>query len=168
MTDRFASLKNNQNTMNRFQTRPKKRNSRFDSLSSDKSTSNRFSSNTFKRRTFDKRNNRRNHNRDLSNNKVKPPNQIGKFTQVGTGEVAFTPQFQSKKMSQKERKKEMKQEKLKVINKKEDKEDWDSLRDDDDIALTLAMAQQYQYYTESEEEEEEYDHDPLSPNTDLV
>ena len=155
MTDRFASLKNNQNTMNRFQTRPKKRNSRFDSLSSDNSTSNRFTSNTFKRRTFDKRNNRRNHNRDLSNNKVKPPNQIGKFTQVGTGEVAFTPQHLSKKTSQKQRKKEMKQEKLKVIDKNEDKEDWNSLQDDNDIALTLAMAQQYQYYTESEEEEEE-------------
>lgn len=155
MTDRFASLKNNQNTMNRFQTRPKKRNNRFDSLSSDNSTSNRFTSNTFKRKSFDKRNNRRNHNRDLSNNKVTPPNQIGKFTQVGTGEVAFTPQFQSKKMSQKQRKKEMKQEKLKVIDKKADEKDWNSLQDDNDIALTLAMAQQYQYYTESEEEDNE-------------
>ena len=49
----------------------------------------------------------------------------------------------------------MKQEKLKVIDKTEDNEDWNSLQNDDDIALTLAMAQQYQYYTESEEEEEE-------------
>lgn len=167
MTDRFASLKNNQNTMNRFQTRPKKRNSRFDSLSSDNSTSNRFTSNTFKRKPFDNRNNRRNHNRDLSNNKMAPPNQIGKFTQVGTGEVAFKPQFISKKISQKQRKKEMKQEKLKVIDKKQDTDNYDLLHNDDDIALTLAMAQQYQYYTESEEEEE-YDHDPLLPDTDLV
>ena len=167
MTDRFASLKNNQNTMNRFQTRPKKRNSRFDSLSSDNSTSNRFASNTFKRKPLDKRNNRRNHNRDLSNNKMAPPNQIGKFTQVGTGEVAFKPQFISKKKSQKQRKKEMKQEKLKVVDKKQDTDNYDLLQNDDDIALTLAMAQQYQYYTESEEEEE-YEHDPLLPDTDLV
>ena len=73
-------------------------------------------------------------------------------------------------MSQKERKKGKKQEKLKVLDKKEDNDDWNSLQTDDDIALTLAMAQQYQYYTESEEEEEEeeYQHDPLTPDTDLV
>ena len=137
--------------MNRFQAKPKKRNSRFDSLSSDKPTSNRFASNTFKRKPFDKRNQRQ--NRDVSNNKTTPPNQIGKFTQVGKGEVAFTPQFQSKKMSQKQRKNEMKKAKFKVIDKKEENDDWDSLQNDDDIAVTLAMAQQYQYYTESEEEE---------------
>ncbi len=157
MSDRFASLKGNQTNMNKFQSKPKKRNSRFDSLSTENSTNNRFASNTFKRKPFNKRNNRRTNRRDVSNNKISPPNQIGKFTQVGTGEVSFIPQFQSKKMSQKEKKKVKKEEKLKVLDKKGDNDDWNSLQTDDDIALTLAMAQQYQYYTESEEEEEEND-----------
>ena len=154
MTDRFASLKGRKDNMNKFQSKPKKMNSRFDSLSSDNSTNNRFASNTFKKKPFNRRNQRRN-NRDVSNNKTSLPNQIGKFTQVGTGEVTFAPQFQSKKMSQQERKKENKMTKLKVIDKKKDNDDWNSLQNDEDIALTLAMAQKYQYYTESEEEEEE-------------
>ena len=163
MTDRFASLKSDKNT-NRFQKDPpKKKNSRFDSLSSDNSSNNRFESNTFKRKPFD-RNNRRRNNRDISNNKTSLPNQIGKFTQVCKGEVAFMPHFQSKNMSQKERKKEMKMAKLKVIDKKEDNDDWNSLQNDEDIALTLAMAQKYQYYTESEEEEEN-DEEEITDNS---
>jgi len=155
MTDRFASLKNNPTTnMNKFQSKPIKRNSRFDSLSSVDTNNDRFASNTFKRKPFNRRNQRRN-NRDISNNKTWAPNQIGKFSQVCTGEVVFTPQAKSKKMSQKERKNKRKQEKLKVLDKKEDNADWDALPSDADLAVTLAMAQQYQYFTESEEEEEE-------------
>ena len=164
MTDRFASLKSNSNTFKKSNNKwkPKqKKNTRFDSLNDKKSNNNRFSSknNRVKRRQ-DKR-------KDVSNNTV--PNQIGKFRQVGTGEVAFNPEFRTVKKSQKELKKERKKEKLKVINKKEEQDDdWKSLQNQEDIALTLAMAQQYQYFTESEEEEEEYEHDPLLPDTDIV
>jgi hypothetical protein len=159
MTDRFASLKTNntfKKSNNKRRHPPQKQTSRFDSLNEKKS--NRFS---YKPKQNKKFNNRR----DNSNNTL--PRNIGKFTQVGKGEVEFTPQFKSSKKSQKEIKKERKKEKLKVINKKEE-EDWESLQTEDDIALTLAMAQQYQYFTESEEEEEEYEHDPLTPDTDLV
>ena len=65
---------------------PPKNNSRFDSLDNKKS-GNRFAS---KRRT----NGRFNRNRDTSYNSV--PN-MGKFTQVGTGEVSFAPQHKTKK-----------------------------------------------------------------------
>ena len=168
MTDRFASLKSN-NTFKKSNKRtpPQKTNSRFDNLNEKKS--NRFSYKSKERKRFNnRRDNGRNNRRDNSNNSL--PRHIGKFTQVGTGEVLFNPEFKCGKKSQKEMKKERKKEKLKVINKKEEEEDWKSLQTEEDIALTLAMAQQYQYFTESEEEEEgeEYEHDPLTPDTDLV
>ena len=164
MTDRFASLKSN-NTFKKSNNKrrpppPQKTNSRFDNLNEKKS--NRFSYKSKGRKRFNNR-------RDNSNNTL--PRNIGKFTQVGTGEVAFTPEYKCGKKSQKEMKKERKKEKLKVINKNDEEEDdWNSLQNQEDIALTLAMAQQYQYFTESEEEEEgeEYEHDPLTPDTDLV
>ena len=161
MTDRFASLKSNntfKKSNNKRRPPPQKKNSRFDNLNEKKS--NRFSYKQKSRKRFNNR-------RDNSNNTL--PRNIGKFTQVGRGEVAFTPQIKYGNKSQKEMKKERKQEKLKVISKKEE-EDWKSLQTKEDIALTLAMAEQYQYFTESEdeEEEEEYNHDPLTPNTDLV
>ena len=163
MTDRFASLKSN-NTFKKSNNKrrpppPQKTNSRFDNLNEKKS--NRFSYKSKGRKRFNNR-------RDNSNNTL--PRNIGKFTQVGTGEVAFTPEYKCGKKSQKEMKKERKKEKFKVINKEEEEDDWNSLQNQQDIALTLAMAQQYQYFTESEEEEEgeEYEHDPLTPDTDLV
>jgi hypothetical protein len=167
MTDRFASLKSN-NTFKKSNNKrapPQKTNSRFDNLNEKKS--NRFSYKSKERRRFNnRRDNGRNNRRDNSNNLL--PRSIGKFTQVGTGEVSFTPEFKCGKKSQKEMKKERKKEKLKVINKKDEEDDWESLQTEQDIALTLAMAQQYQYFTESEEEEEEYEHDPLTPDTNLV
>lgn len=162
MSDRFKSFKpSKKNTFVGGNPPPKKTTNRFDSLT-ENSNKNRFiSGNKFSRgRRQIKRS-----TRDYSNNKVEST--IGKFTQVGTGEVSFTPQFKCGNKTQKQRKKE-KKEKLKVINKKhEEEDDWNSLQNQEDVALTLAMAQQYQYYTESEEEED-YEHDPLTPNTDLV
>lgn len=89
---------------------------------------------------------------------------------VGRGEVSFTPQYKCGKLTQKQKKQERKQEKLKIINKKDEKnDDWKSLQNEEDVALTIAMAEKYQYFTESEEEEEEeYDHDPLLPDTNLI
>ena len=165
MSDRFNSFKpSKKNTFVGGNRPPKKTTSRFDSLTDKNSNKNRFTSgNKFGR---GKRQIRKS-SRDYSNNKVE--SKIGKFTQVGTGEVSFTPQFKCGNNTQKQRKKE-KKENLKVINKTEEEEDdWNSLQNQEDIALTLAMAQQYQYYTESEEEEEEeYEHDPLTPDTDLL
>ena len=83
--------------------------------------------------------------RDYNNsNEVKPV--IGKFRQVGIGEVSFMPQL--KKSNQENKKKE---NKLVPLKKKEE----EPVIDDDDIALTLAFAEKYQYITESEEEGEE-------------
>ena len=154
MSDRFKSFKpSKKNTFVGGNTPPKKTTSRFDSLTDSNSNKNRFTSGNFTksnnkfgrgRRTIKRS------TRDYSNNKVE--SRIGKFSQVGTGEVSFTPQFKCGKTTQKQRKKE-KKENLKVINKTEEEEDdWNSLQNQEDIALTLAMAQQYQYYTESEEE----------------
>ena len=151
MSDRFKSFKpSKKNTFVGGNPPPKKTTSRFDSLTDNNSNKNRFTSgNKFGRG----RRPIRRSTRDYSNNKVEST--IGKFTQVGTGEVSFTPQFKCGNTTQKQRKKE-KKEKLKVINKKDEEEDdWNSLQNQEDVALTLAMAQQYQYYTESEEEEEE-------------
>lgn len=78
-----------------------------------------------------------------NNQEVKPV--IGKFRQVGVGEVSFIPQVKKSKQEKK------KQEKKLVPFKKEE----ESPMDDDDIALTLAFAEKYQYITESEEEGEE-------------
>jgi len=149
MSDRFKSFKPaKKNTFVGGNHPPKKTTSRFDSLT-DNSNKNRFTSgNKFGRG----RRQIRRSSRDYSNNKVETT--IGKFSQVGTGEVSFTPQLKCENTTQKQRKKDRK-EKFKVINKKDEEEDdWNSLQNQEDIALTLAMAQQYQYYTESEEEEE--------------
>lgn len=158
MTDRFASLKSNTNTFKKV--RPNKTslpslktNSRFDSLS-EKKQGNRFAS---KKRNIKRRYN----NKNELNSNISP--NIGKFTQVGTGEVSFTPQY---KCGNKDKKKK-KVEKLKEIKKGDINEI--EINNDADIALTLALAEKYQYFTESEEEDEEnYDHDPLTPNTELV
>ena len=161
MTDRFASLKGS-NTFKRErpQNSPSsslKTNSRFDSLSEDKPI-NRFASKRGNNKRFYK-------NRgDTRNNNVAP--NIGKFTQVGTGEVYFTPQRKSDTIKQKRKKNNMKPIKKEEINEVE-------INNDADIALTLALAEKYQYFTESEEEEEEggeefYDHGSLTPNTGLV
>jgi hypothetical protein len=165
MSDRFASLKSNNafQKPNNKRAPPEKTNSRFDNLNEKKS--NRFSYRPKERTGFNnRRNGRRNGRRDASNNNV-VLNRIGKFTQVGTGEVSFVPQLKCGKISQKNMKKERKKEKLKVINKKEDDEDWKSLQTEEDIALTLAMAQKYQYVTESDEEEEEGENNEVE-NTD--
>ena len=154
MSDRFKSFKPpKKNTFVGGNPPPKKTTNRFDSLTENSnSNKNRFiSGNKFSRG----RRQVRRSTRDYSNNKVEST--IGKFTQVGTGEVSFTPQFKCGNNTQKQRKKEKKEkkEKLNVINKKDEQEDdWNSLQNQEDVALTLAMAQQYQYYTESEEEEE--------------
>ena len=169
MSDRFKSFKPSSNN-NAFVSRnapPKKTTSRFDSLTDDNSNKNRFTSsksgnmnntgNFTKSNKFGRGRGRgrgRRSSRDYSNNKVE--SRIGKFSQVGTGEVSFTPQFKCAKTTQKQRKKNKELEKLKVVNKKDKEEnDWNSLQNQEDIALTLAMAQKYQYYTESEEEGEE-------------
>ena len=164
MTDRFASLKSN-NTFKKSNKRtpPQKTNSRFDNLNEKKS--NRFSYKSKDRRFNNHRNNGRNNRRDNPNNNL--PGNIGKFTQVGTGEVSFIPQIRCVHNSQKDKKKERKMEKLKVINKKNEDEDWDSLQTDEDIAVTLAMAQQYQYFTESDEEVEEGENNEVE-NTDTA
>ncbi len=151
MSDRFKSFKpTKKNTFVGGNPPPKKTTNRFDSLT-ENSNKNRFiSGNKFNRG----RRQIRRSTRDYSNNKVEST--IGKFSQVGTGEVSFTPQFKCGNNTQKQRKKDRKKDKLKVINKKDEEEDdWNSLQNQEDIALTLAMAQQYQYYTESEEEEGE-------------
>ena len=158
MSDRFKTFKpSNKNTFVGGNTPPIKTTSRFDSLADSNSDKNRFKSsrpnNTNNTGNFTKSNKfgrgrGRRSLRDYSNNKVE--SRIGKFSQVGTGEVNFTPKFKCGKTTQKQRKKK------RVINKKDEKEDdWNSLQNQEDIALTLAMAQQYQYYTESEEGEGE-------------
>ena len=164
MSDRFKSFKPSSNNNNAFVSRntpPMKTTSRFDSLTDNNNNKNRFTSgnsskfnNKFGRgRGRDSGRGRRSLH-DYSNNKVE--SRIGKFSQVGTGEVSFTPQFKCEKTTQKQRKKNKELEKLKVVNKKdEEDDDWNSLQNQEDIALTLAMAQKYQYYTESEEEGEE-------------
>lgn len=166
MSDRFKTFKpSNKNTFVGGNTPPIKTTSRFDSLADSNSDKNRFKSskpnNTNNTGNFTKSNKfgrgrgrGRRSLRDYSNNKVE--SRIGKFSQVGTGEVNFTPKFKCGKTTQKQRKKKREKEELKVINKKDEEEDdWNSLQNQEDIALTLAMAQQYQYYTESEEGEEE-------------
>ncbi|HIF48726.1 MAG TPA: hypothetical protein EYQ68_02350 [Cytophagales bacterium] len=136
MTDRFASLKiSNTFKKDLFKKNDRddpKKNTRFDSLQSS-TPSNRFVKN--------KRNNRRfGNNRDYSNN-IAPRETI--FTQVGTGEVVFTPQYKC-----------CNQKKDKIKHQKKDKK---KIEEDtmsaEERALTLAMAEQYQYYTESDEEE---------------
>tara|TARA_Y100000385_G_scaffold16134_1_gene16312 strand:- start:76 stop:606 length:531 start_codon:yes stop_codon:yes gene_type:complete len=162
MSDRFKSFKpsSNNNAFAQRNAPPKKTTSRFDSLTDVNSNKNRFTSsksgnknNTGNFTKSNKFGRGRRCLRDYSNNKVE--SRIGKFSQVGTGEVSFTPQFKCGKTTQKQRKRDRKIDKLKVINKKEKDDDWNSLENQEDIALTLAMAQKYQYYTESEEEEEE-------------
>jgi hypothetical protein len=140
MTDRFASLKSSNNTFKKDNSKkrnpPPKNNTRFDSL--DDKPGNRF--------VCKKRTNRRFYrNRDNSNNNVSPSPNIGKFTQVGTGEVSFTPQYKNKI------KKDKKLKKLKEIKKEDNK--MDDIMTAEERAFTLALAEQYQYYTESEEEE---------------
>ena len=166
MSDRFACLKepttsNKTNGGTRF--------------NSNKNNNNRFKSNQFNQKKSHNRkhNDRRNYRRDCSNNyqtQKKYSKMLEHGSLVGRGEVSFIPQYKSGKLTQKQRKQEKKKEKLKVINKNDKYDDWNSLQNDDDIALTMAMAEKYQYVTESEEEEEEedYEHDPLVPDTDLV
>jgi hypothetical protein len=170
MSDRFACLK---------ESTPSNKTNGGTRFNSNKNNNNRFKSNQFNqrkshnRRNNDRRNNdRRNYRRDCSNN-YQPQKKYSKMLEqgslVGRGEVSFTPEYKCGKQTQKERKQQRKQEKLKVINKKNEKDnDWKSLQNDEDIALTMAMAEKYQYFTESEEEEEDYEHDPLLPDTDLV
>ena len=101
--------------------------------------SNNYQSNSNNRNKF------RRTKRDYNNsNEVKPV--IGKFRQVGIGEVSFMPQL--KKSKQEKKKKE---NKLVPFKKKEE----EPVMDDNDIALTLSFAEKYQYITESEEEGEE-------------
>ena len=170
MSDRFASLKSN-NTFKKSNDKrtppPQKTNSRFDNLNEKKS--NRFSYKSKDRRFNNRRDNRRDNRIDnrIDNRSNNFPGNIGKFTQVGTGEVSFVPQIKCGSNSQKDRKKEREMKKMKVINKKNKDEECYSLQTDEDIAVTLAMAQQYQYFTESDEEVEEGENNEVE-NTDTT
>jgi len=164
MTDRFASLKSSDNTFKRdtFKKREPK-NERFNNLDGNMQIGNdnkpyrpsgRFESlesepprNRF---AYKKNTNKKFYrNRDNSNNGVSQ--NMGKFTQVGTGEVYFTPQHKCGSVN-KDKKEKDKKKKDNIAKKDElDKEQNTA----DDIALTLAMAEQYQYYTESEDEDGE-------------
>ena len=115
--------------------------SRFDSLSDNK-PGNRFASKKRNQKKFYK------NREDNQNNNVSP--NIGKFTQVGTGEVSFTPQYKCNTVKQKKKKEKLKEIKKDDINEVE-------INNDADIALTLALAEKYQYFTESEEEKSEED-----------
>ena len=109
MSDRFASLKSN-NTFKKSNDKrtppPQKTNSRFDNLNEKKS--NRFSYKSKDRRFNNRRDNRRDNRIDnrIDNRSNNFPGNIGKFTQVGTGEVSFVPQIKCGSNSQKDRKKE--------------------------------------------------------------
>ena len=120
-----------------------------------KSTKNNFkkkdeksSSNGFQKQSNNRNKFRRTKRQYNSNQEVKPV--IGKFRQVGVGEVSFVPQVKKSKQEKKKKEKKL------VPFKKEEEE---SAMDEDDIALTLALAEKYQYITESEEEEEAYEDD---------
>jgi len=129
MTDRFASLKIS-NTFKKNDRDEPRKNTRFDSLQSS-TPCNRFVKN--------KRNNRR------FDNNIAPHETI--FTQVGTGEVVFTPQYKCCNQKKDKIKHQKKDKKKKEEDKKED------TMSAEERSLTLAMAEQYQYYTESDEEE---------------